>query len=187
MYDINYHNNNLGIFTQCVVIVMISIGFLMGYSAFKESELIKMSPYIFIILIITGGLFILISLIKMLKLIKKRSIMKQLNEYGKLVKNLPYTLKGTTQIGTSEGTQLYCMVAEYQLPDGNIVKFVSDPQYDIQTDFSDRLVDVVYDENDPKKYFVDFEINRLSGNLPNDYYQLPPELQQQDDNYNQIQ
>ena len=33
------------------------------------------------------------------------------------------------------------------------------------------MVDLVIDENNPKNYFIDFEINRLSGNLPSDYAQ----------------
>ena len=35
----------------------------------------------------------------------------------------------------------------------------------------DGMVDLVIDENSPKNYFIDFEINRLSGNLPSDYAQ----------------
>ena len=32
------------------------------------------------------------------------------------------------------------------------------------------MVDLVIDEANPNNYFIDFEINRLSGNLPTDYY-----------------
>ena len=32
---------------------------------------------------------------------------------------------------------------------------------------------MVIDEADPDNYFIDFEINRLSGNQPSDYYNDP--------------
>ena len=35
------------------------------------------------------------------------------------------------------------------------------------------LVDLVIDENNPTNYFIDFDINRLGGNLPSDYYVEP--------------
>ena len=175
MYNFNYHNNFLGIFTQCVVIVMMIFMLGLLYNQSLSSEMLKENPYIMLIFVAIASIFIIIALLQLIKLLKHRSVMKQLNNYGKLVKNLPYTLKEVAQIGTSNGHKLHCMVAEYQLPDGQTVKFVSEPQYDIRVDYSDNLVDVVYDENDPSKYFVDFEINRLSGNLPSDYYQIPPQ------------
>ena len=33
------------------------------------------------------------------------------------------------------------------------------------------MVDLIIDESDPNNYFIDFEINRLTGNLPQDYNQ----------------
>ena len=33
------------------------------------------------------------------------------------------------------------------------------------------MVDLLIDESNPDNYYIDFEINRLSGNLPQDYYQ----------------
>ena len=33
------------------------------------------------------------------------------------------------------------------------------------------MVDLLIDESNTDNYYIDFEINRLSGNLPQDYYQ----------------
>lgn len=35
------------------------------------------------------------------------------------------------------------------------------------------MVDLVIDESNPSNYFIDFEINRLSGNQSTDYYNQP--------------
>ena len=46
-----------------------------------------------------------------------------------------------------------------------------DARYDRKTFDSDGMVDLLIDENNPENYFIDFEINRINGNLPQDYYQ----------------
>lgn len=46
-----------------------------------------------------------------------------------------------------------------------------DARYDRKTFDSDGRVDLLIDENNPENYFIDFEINRINGNLPQDYYQ----------------
>ena len=33
------------------------------------------------------------------------------------------------------------------------------------------MVDLLIDESNPNNYYIDFEINRLAGNSPQDYYQ----------------
>ena len=62
------------------------------------------------------------------------------------------------------------MVVDYTFPSGREISLYSDLRYDGKTYDSDGMVDLLIDENDPTKYFIDLEINRKSGNLPTDYY-----------------
>ena len=50
---------------------------------------------------------------------------------------------------------------------------------------ADGMVDLIIDENDPNNYFIDFEINRLTGNLPTDYYKPTTNEQQNNNQANQ--
>lgn len=48
-----------------------------------------------------------------------------------------------------------------------------DPRHDGRTYDADGLVDLIIDESNPNHYFIDFEINRLTGNTKSDYFQIP--------------
>ena len=41
---------------------------------------------------------------------------------------------------------------------------------DIELEEIKQLRDLLIDENNPENYYIDFEINRLTGNKPEDYY-----------------
>ena len=61
-------------------------------------------------------------------------------------------------------------VIDYTLPSGTVIQLYGDPRHDRKTADADGLVDLIIDESNYENYFIDFEINRLSGNLETDYY-----------------
>lgn len=98
---------------------------------------------------------------------KKIKRIKKLNETGKLVKGLPYTLESTNV--SVNGQTLPRIKVEYRLPTGELTTLTSNMIFDTKKADS-NTVDLLIDENDTNNYFIDFEINRKNGNLPDDYY-----------------
>ena len=98
---------------------------------------------------------------------KKIKKIKKLNETGTLVKGLPYTLENTNV--SVNGQTLPRIKVEYTLPTGELTTLTSDAIFDTKKADS-STVDLLIDENDTENYFLDFEINRKNGNLPDDYY-----------------
>lgn len=123
---------------------------------------------ILLIFMILPLLFILFGVINIIKIYKRIKLIKRLNQKGKLIKNLPYYLENTGM--ALLGVQIQRPVVEYVLSSGVVMKLYGDPRHDRKISDSDGLVDLVIDENNPTNYYVDFEINRLSGNLPSDYF-----------------
>lgn len=121
---------------------------------------------LFMLIPISSIVNAVVNIIKANKRIK--GILK-LNQTGKLVKNLPYRLEDTGTV--INGVAIQRPVVEYVLPSGVNVTLRGDARYDRKTFDSDGMVDLLIDENNPENYFIDFEINRINGNLPQDYYQ----------------
>ncbi len=117
--------------------------------------------FIPVILLLVGG-------INILKINKRIKVIKNLNINGKLVKNLPYELKPTNV--SINGENIKKPVVEYTLPSGVIVPLYGDPRHDNIMFDNDGLIDLVIDEKNPNNYFLDYNINRISGNLPEDFY-----------------
>ena len=118
-------------------------------------------PAIFIII---GGIFIHKTNVRVKKV-------EALNQTGKLVKGLPYRLE-QSNIEVND-RPLMKIVVDYRLPSGETVQLEGDPRYDHKESDEDGKVDLVIDEQDPKNYFIDFEINRVGGNRTSDYYVDP--------------
>lgn len=127
----------------------------------------KSSNSILLIFMMIPILFIVVSVIQIKKINKRLKIIEELNQKGKLVKNLPYHLEDTgMQIN---GITIRRPVVDYVLPSGSTVVLYGDPRHDGRSFDADGMVDLVIDENNPENYYIDFEINRLSGNLSQDY------------------
>ena len=120
--------------------------------------------------------FVIIAIVNMHKISKRIKLINELNQKGKLIKNLPYHLEGTGM--SVNNIQIQRPVIDYTLPSGSVIKLYGDPRHDRKYADADGMVDLVIDENNPDNYFIDFEINRLSGNLPNDYYNNPQQINQ---------
>ena len=111
---------------------------------------------------------ICLSISNFLKINKRIKLIKELNQKGKLIKGLKYHLEDTGM--AVNGVHIKRPVVYYTLPNGVTLTLYGDPRHDRKEIDSDGLVDLVIDETNPENYFIDFEINRLSGNLPQDYY-----------------
>lgn len=165
------------------------------YDSKKPSNCItehsKSSNGILLIFMIIPILFIVVSVIQIKKVNKRLKVIEELNQKGKLVKNLPYRLEDTGM--RVNDIPIHRPVIDYILPSGSSVVLYGDPRHDGKSFDADGMVDLVIDENNPKNYYIDFEINRLSGNLPQDYSNQSQENQTiqnqqlvQENSYNQV-
>lgn len=132
------------------------------------TEYSKSSNNLILIFMLIPCIFIVIAIINIRKISKRIKAINELNRNGKLIKNLPYYLENTGIV--INGVQIQRPVVDYTLPSGSTIKLYGDARHDRKTADADGMIDLVIDENNPDNYFIDFEINRLSGNLPQDYY-----------------
>ncbi len=132
------------------------------------SEYSKKGNYILLIALILPISFLLVAVINMKKINKRLEKIEELNQRGKLIKGLPYRLENTGMVVNNVPVQR--PVVEYTLASGSTIPLYGDPRHDRKYSDADGLVDVVIDENNPDNYFIDFEINRLTGNQASDYY-----------------
>lgn len=128
----------------------------------------KSSNKMLLIFLILPAIFIALGVVNINKVNKRMKIIKELNTKGKLVKNLPYRLENSNL--KVNGVPIQLPVVDYILPSGVTITLRGDPRHDNKLADADGMVDLVIDENNPKNYFIDFEINRLTGNLQGDYY-----------------
>jgi len=147
------------------------------------TEYSKSSNNILLFVLILPILFIVIAVINILKINKRVKKILELNQKGKLVKNLPYRLENTGTV--INGVPIQRPVIDYTLSSGTTVTLYGDPRSDKKLYDEDGVVDLLIDESNPDYYYIDFEINRLSGNLPQDYFQQPMNTNNQGQMYNQ--
>ncbi len=135
------------------------------------SEYTKGNNWLFLLFMLMPTIFIVIGWIFIHKTNVRVKKVEALNQTGKLVKGLPYRLE-QSNIEINE-RPLMKIVVDYRLPNGETVQLEGDPRYDRKESDEDGKVDLVIDEQDPKNYFIDFEINRVGGNRTSDYYVDP--------------
>lgn len=176
MYDINLDNVKkkrgffcffllfgLVLFLVCWLVVSEVWGENLGF----DGEYDKPQNYFCLVFFVMPIIAVLVGIVGLVKVNIKIKMIKKLNKVGKLVKGLPYTMEPS---GLSvNNSPILRPVVEYHLDGGDIVKLYGDARFDRLWKDRDGLVDLVIDENNPDNYFIDFEINRLGGNLPTDY------------------
>ena len=126
------------------------------------------SNKLIMIIMIIPIISFLVGFININKIRKRVKLIKELNNRGKLVKNLPYRMESTGM--SVNGIEIMKPVVDYVLPSGEMITLYGDPRHDKQYTDADGMVDLIIDENNPENYFIDFEINRLTGNSDKDYY-----------------
>lgn len=122
----------------------------------------------FIIFTLLGGICAGLGINNIIKSRKRIKLIKYLNQNGMLVKKLPYYMEDTNV--TVNNHRVQRPVVDYRLPSGSTIKLYGDGRYDRKYSDQDGFVDLLIDPNDFNNYFIDFEINRLGGNLDSDYY-----------------
>lgn len=145
------------------------------------TEYSKTSNYITLIFLIIPIAFIIFSTIKIKNINKRIKAILELNQKGKLIKNLPYRLENTGM--SVNNVPIQRPVVDYTLSSGSVITLYGDARHDRKHYDEDGMVDLLIDENNPDNYYIDFEINRLNGNLPQDYYQQPMNQNNQNDLY----
>lgn len=133
------------------------------------TEYSKSSNFILLAFMIIPIIFIVVAVINIRKVNKRIKAILELNNKGKLIKNLPYRLENTGTV--INGVPIQKPVVDYTLSTGTQITLYGDPRNDKKQYDADGMVDLLIDESNPNNYYIDFEINRLSGNLPQDYYQ----------------
>ncbi|MEG1142776.1 MAG: hypothetical protein RSE41_10120 [Clostridia bacterium] len=132
------------------------------------TEYSKSSDVVLLVFMIMPVILIVIAVVNMRKISKRVRLINDLNQKGKLIKNLQYRLENTNI--SVNNAQIQRIVVDYTLPSGSNITLCGDPRHDRRLSDTDGMVDLVIDENNPDNYFIDFEINRINGNLPTDYY-----------------
>lgn len=133
----------------------------------------KRFMYIWLLFLLLPISFIIIGAINIIKVNKRIKVINELNQKGKLVKNLRYHLENSNREVNNMPIQV--PVVYYTSPSGSTIHLRGDARHDKIHMDADGMVDLIIDENNPDNYFIDFEINRLSGNLPTDYYTPHPD------------
>ncbi len=132
------------------------------------SEVSKNSNNFVLIFYVIPVVFISLGVILIRKINKRIKIITELNKNGKLIKNLPYRLENTNV--SVNGIAIQRLVIDFTLKNGTVITLRGDGRYDKKHFDHDGMVDLLIDENNPENYYIDFEINRLTGNKPEDYY-----------------
>lgn len=135
------------------------------------SEYSKSSNTFIFIFLAIPVIFVIVAIVNIRKVNKKIKTIKELNQNGKLVKNLPYRLENSGIVVNNVPVER--PVIDYRLSTGEYVTLYGEPRHDRKYADADGMVDLLIDESNPKNYFIDFEINRLTGNLNTDYYTQP--------------
>lgn len=99
---------------------------------------------------------------------KIQNHLKYVINNGKLIKRIPYVLVRTETKVNSK--RLRKIDLKYTLPTGIILTLESEPREDKIFLDKEGYIDLLIDENNLKRYFIDLNINRKSGNKEEDYY-----------------
>ena len=132
------------------------------------TEFSKTTNNFLIIFVILPLIIIVVEIINLKKVRKRLKIISELNKSGKLIKNLTYNLESTNL--KVNGVDVERPVVLYTLPSMETITLYGDAIKDNKEVDDIGFIDLVIDENNPDNYFLDFNINRISGNLKDDYY-----------------
>lgn len=128
----------------------------------------KFFNYIMLIFLIIPVVFIYVAVVNFKKINKRVKKILELNQTGKLIKNLPYRLENTNM--TVNDVPIKRPVIDYTLPSGTQVTLYGDARHDGKQWDEDGMVDLLIDETNPDNYYIDFEINYLTGDITQGQY-----------------
>ena len=168
MYDIDIKEvkNNLKsyIFYAFVLIFFITIIFI---SLSGENIGYTMEFTIIVSIIVVGfGMAFIKVVLDLVSTIKILNMIKRLQKTGKLFKNVPFFVDWKTN---------HFVTVTFSLSDGSMKSFTRKFIYYDKRFDEERFIDIVLDENNIKDYYIGFNINRIGGNLKEDYYIMDSE------------
>lgn len=105
---------------------------------------------------------------ELIKINKKSKDIEYLRNNGKLIKRIPYGLRRSNTKRANK--RLRIIVLHYTLPTGITLTLESEPRDDTLTLPKEGYADLLIDENNPDRYFIDTNINRIGGNKEEDFY-----------------
>ncbi len=177
MYNINYKvlRKNVG-FYRMFLIVGIFFSILLIFAYAQDNTI----PLLFFLIL--PGSFIAMAVINMKKQYARINQVKELNNRGVLYKNVPYYLERTGM--KVNGVRIKKPVVTIYLQGGIPIRLEGDPRYDSASIQKNGLIDVILDPNDNSICFIDFNIDRIEGNRPEDYYKPPTQEQPEQYRYN---
>ncbi len=122
-------------------------------------------------------IFFIIFIISMISKIKEIKRVKKLSMDAILIKRVPYKKKVSSVYTNSP----ILFILNYLFPNKIVTNsiFINGQRYELNKNFDilrtyttpkEGFIDVLIDENNTNNYYIDFEINRISGNLDSDYY-----------------
>ena len=168
MYDIDTKNVKSGKKLYYIIFLAgLFFACIIGFATFDSFISLITNPLSLIFFFLPLS-FMILSIINIRRINRRVALINELNKKGKLIKNLSYHMENTGIVYNN--IKIYEPVVDYVLPNGTKLIWHGDPRFDLKNSDADGMVDVVIDEDNPDNYFIDFEINRLSGNLPSDYY-----------------
>lgn len=99
--------------------------------------------------------FITLGLVGLIKQIKKINKMKMLGTTGLVIKGLPFNMVSANI--KLNNRKIYCISVTYTFPDGTTKKLKGSPRYDRYNPTAYQTAYLIYDPNDYKNYYIDFE------------------------------
>ena len=123
-----------------------------------------------LIVAIASAIFVIFGFFTILRCNKRLQKIKSLNQNGKLVKQLPYRIE--TEVKAS-GKTIYRIAVDYELSDFRRITLYDNRHLGLKQSDGNKTIDLVIDEQNPNNFFMDFEIDRLSGNHKTDYHHSP--------------
>ena len=105
---------------------------------------------------------------ELIRINKKMKDIEYLRNNGKLIKRIPYGLRRSDTKRANK--RLRIIVLHYTLPNGITITLESEPRDDTLTLPKEGYADLLIDENNPDRYFIDTNINRIGGNKEEDFY-----------------
>lgn len=164
MYKVSYKN----LISKAVVYIEMLFFGIMFFLIIKNAIGLKNLFTLGILFYAVPLIPLVIAVFSIVKIIKTIIRLKKLNKVGVLYKNVPYVLEST---GTKlSGVRLRKPIVDFELPGGVITRLEGDTRRDKKRIEKRGYIDLLIDPNDPNNNYMEFNINRIEGNRPEDFY-----------------
>ncbi len=168
MYEVSKKNiikNLLINFTISIVL----LGFLaIALITIKSGGALFMTSPFFVIIMALLIIFGAFNIKEIVGNIRRYKNINDLSKNAKLIKRIPYQLKNSNLVINS--ISLKKIYLRFKSDNGIILNLESEPRFDTKHLETEGYADLLIDEKDPTKFYIDTNINRISGNKEEDFY-----------------